>query len=200
MNRLLIDLPETLETKNLWLKMPRSGFGQSLHQAIMDGYEDCVMWLNWPDNPPSVEQVEIDCRQHHADFILRSSIRYLIVDKVDGSVVGRCAFPSHQANWSISQFGISYFVRKTARSRGFATEAAGALSQIAFDVLKARKVEIFCDAQNTASIKIPLKLGFELEYVQKGGWLTQCGTLAELRTYSIFSQENLKKTGVILHR
>lgn len=67
------------------------------------------------------------------------------------------------------------------------------LLQSFFGVLWARKIEIYCDAENIASTKIPLKLGFELEYTQKGGWPRQDGKLAELQTYSIFSQKDLIK-------
>jgi RimJ/RimL family protein N-acetyltransferase len=37
---------------------------------------------------------------------------------------------------------------------------------ILFMELKAKKLEIYCDAENIASTHIPLKLGFKLEYVQ----------------------------------
>lgn len=65
------------------------------------------------------------------------------------------------------------------------------MTSLAFNIFKARKVEIYCDAENTASLKVPLKLGFKLEYTQKGRWLRQDGNLAELQTYSIFFIEYL---------
>jgi RimJ/RimL family protein N-acetyltransferase len=62
---------------------------------------------------------------------------------------------------------------------------------LAFETLKARKIEIYCDSENIASTKVPLKLGFKLEYTQKGGWPRADGKLAELQTYSIFSRDEL---------
>src|SRR3954463_3027324 len=100
MNRILIDLPEVLETQRLKLEMPRAGWGERLYPALVDGYEDYVRWLNWPATPPTIAVVEEECRKHHAEFILREFIRYLITDKVTGEVVGRCALPSFQANWA----------------------------------------------------------------------------------------------------
>ncbi|MBA4117481.1 MAG: hypothetical protein C0514_01100 [Candidatus Puniceispirillum sp.] len=140
---------------------------------------------------PTAQMLEEECRRHHADFILRDFIRYLIIEKSTHEVVGRCALPSFQANWSIPQFGVSYFIRKTKRDRGFATEAVRALALLAFEVLQAKKVEIYCDAENTPSTKIPLKLGFKLEYSQKGGWPRNDGQLANLQTYALFSQDDL---------
>lgn len=139
MKRILINLPEIIETPRLILQMPKAGFGEQLHHAIKDGYEDYVQWLNWPAKMPSVEEVEEDCRKHHTDFILRDFIRHLIMDKSTNKIVGRCVFPSFQANWLIPQFGISYFIRKRERSKGYATESYHALALLAFKVLKAKK-------------------------------------------------------------
>ncbi len=191
MSKLLINLPEFIQTPRLKLQMPKAGFGQKLHQAISDGYEDYVKWLNWSPNIPNPETLEEECRRHHADFILREFIRYLIIEKETDKIVGRCAFPSFQANWMIPQFGISYFICKSKRSNGYATEAAHAMSLLAFKVFGAKKLEIYCDAENVASTKVPLKLGFKLEYIQKGGWPRYDAKLAELQTYSIFSENDL---------
>lgn len=191
MNPILIDLPETIESSTVMLQMPKAGYGEALHQAIMDGYEDYVQYLNWPVLPPAKEIVEEDCRKHHAEFVLRSFIRYLIIEKTTMMIVGRCAFPSFQTNWQIPQFGISYFIRKNSRKKGYATAAVGTMVRLAFERLQAKKVEIYCDTENIASTQIPLNLGFKLEYTQKGGWPRQDRKLAELQTYSIFSKDAL---------
>ncbi len=65
------------------------------------------------------------------------------------------------------------------------------MSILAFKVLKARKIEIYCDSENIASTKISLKLGFKLEYTAKDGWPRKDGKLAELQTYSIFFEKDL---------
>lgn len=191
MSPILIDLPERIETSRLILQMPQAGYGERLHQAITDGYEDYVAWLNWTPLIPTVQSVEEECRCHHAEFILRDFIRYIIVEKSSNQVMGRCAFPSFQTNWLIPQFGISYFIRRSQRMKGYATEAVHAMTLLAFQVLGAKKVEIYCDAENVASTKVPHKLNFELEYTQKGGWPRQDGKLAELKTYSLFTEKKL---------
>src|SRR5258708_4181692 len=98
---ILLDIPETIETERLWLKVPQEGWGAKIHEALLDGYEDFIRWLNWSPTPPTLDQVEMDCRKHHAQFILREEIRYLIIEKKSDQVVGRCAFPAIQALWAI---------------------------------------------------------------------------------------------------
>lgn len=191
MNKILIDLPEVIKTPRLRLQMPKAGFGEKMQAAIVDGYDDYIRWLAWPSQIPTVEAVEEDCRKHHAEFILRDWIRYLIIDKSSGEVIGRCGYPPFQSNWAIPQFSISYFIRKSYRDKGYATEAAHAMTTLAFKALNARKVEIHCDAENVASTMIPLRLNFKLEYMQKGGWPRSDGELAQLKTFSMFSADDL---------
>ncbi|WP_341792421.1 GNAT family N-acetyltransferase [Rickettsia endosymbiont of Gonocerus acuteangulatus] len=77
------------------------------------------------------------------------------------NIVDRCAFPPIQLGWSVPQFGIAYFIRKSQRSKGYATTATHIMALLAFRVLKVKKVEIHCDAENLSSMQIPLKLGFK---------------------------------------
>lgn len=63
------------------------------------------------------------------------------------------------------------------------------MMKIGFEKLNARKLEIFCDDENIASRKIPEKLGFKLEYTQRGGWPRYDGGLALLHTYSLFPKQ-----------
>jgi RimJ/RimL family protein N-acetyltransferase len=99
-------------------------------------------------------------------------------------------------NWRIPQFGIAYFIRRSKRTKGYATESVHAMTLLALRVLKARKVEIYCDAENAASCGVPEKLNFQLEYTQKGCWPRQDGELANLRTYALFSEDQLPKLKV----
>lgn len=176
--------------------MPQAGYGHKLYEALLDGYEEGVKWLNWPPTHPTPQEVEEDCRKHHSEFILRDAIRYIIVEKDTQRIVGRCGFPPSQTIWPIPQLGIAYFIRKSARNQGYATEATHVLTLLAFQELQAKKVEIYCDAENLASQKIPQRLGFTLECSKKGGWPRPDNQLAELLTYSLFSQVLLPKTPV----
>lgn len=191
MNKILLDLPETINTARLNLQVPKAAMGSKMHPAIVDGYEDYVKWLSWPTEIPTVEQVEQQCRENHAQFILKDFIRYAIFNKETNEIVGAAAFPVTQLDWRVPQFGIAYFIRKSARNKGYAIEAVHAMTLLAFRAMGARKVQIHCDAENTSSIKIPLALGYKFEYTQRGGFPRHDDELASLHTYSIFSESEL---------
>lgn len=196
MNKILLDIPEQIETNRLLLQMPKAGFGKKLHKAITDGYDDYIKYLNWPKEIPSEESIEIECRKHNAEFITRECIRYLIIEKETGQVIGRCSFPPLLTVWTIPQFSISYFIAKSKRGKGYATEASHALTLLAFKLLKAKKVEIYCEVENVASNIVPKKLNFQLEYTKRGFWPRPDGQLATLNVYSIFGEKDLPELSV----
>lgn len=185
MDPLLINLPELIETPRLFLQVPKAEFGRQVHEAILDGYDDYIKWLNWNPTPPSLEEVEKECRQNHAAFILRDLIRYLIIEKKSKEVVGRCAFSPDQTSWEIPIFGIGYFIRRTQRLKGYATEAVHTMTTLGFKNLGAKKIEIKCEEENTLSQRVPLKLNFSLEYIQKKAWARHDGKLGDIYTYSL---------------
>lgn len=90
-------------------------------------------------------------------------------------------------------------MRKTQRRKGYATEAAPAMALLAFRKLGAKKVEIYCDVENPASIQVALNLGVKFGYQQKGGWSRLNGELATLNTYSCFDENQLsERKGIFL--
>jgi RimJ/RimL family protein N-acetyltransferase len=190
-NRILLDIPITVITPRLILRVPHAGDSIAVHDAILDGYEDYIQWLNWPNQPPTVNEVEEQCRRHHAEFILRQDMRYLICDKTSGTILGRCAFPAQLTVWAIPQFGISYFVRRSSRHQGIATEASLSLTRLAFEFMNARKIEIHVDAENKASRAIPEALNFKLEAAKRGGWPRYDGTLGEFLSFAMFDLKEL---------
>ena len=59
-------------------------------------------------------------------------------------------------------YEIGWTIRKDQRGKGYATEAAKALTDYAFKVLNAEKVQAHCDSRNRASEKVMKKLGMTL--------------------------------------
>lgn len=187
MKPILVDLPFQFSTPRLIMRVPKAGDGKGVYEAISDGYSDYIKWLNWPKTIPTLEEVEIECRKHHASFILREDIRFLIINKQTQEIMGRCGLPALQINWQIPLFGLSYFIAKRFRGNGYALEAINGLSHLIFKVLKARKLEIKVDPDNIASKKVPEKLGFIVEAKQKGNWLRKDKVgLTDIWTYALF--------------
>lgn len=70
------------------------------------------------------------------------------------------------------------------QGHGFITEAVTALSRMAFDVLKAQRVEIRMDSRNTASWKVAERAGFTLEGVLRRDTVDVDGAVRDTRVYA----------------
>ena len=78
-----------------------------------------------------------------------------------GEVVGAFGLHGRQGP-GILEMG--YWIRSDRTGRGYATAAAGALTDVGFEHFPhVRRVEIRCDPANLASAAIPPKLGYRLD-------------------------------------
>ncbi|WP_255266623.1 GNAT family N-acetyltransferase [Bacillus cereus] len=66
-------------------------------------------------------------------------------------------------NWKISKCEIGYWINTQFSGNGYMTEAVSELTNLGFQLLKFRRIEIRCESNNIKSRTIPEKLGFELE-------------------------------------
>ncbi len=85
----------------------------------------------------------------------------MLFDRATGKLVGSSGL--HRINWDIPRFEVGYWVRKSFAGQGYITEATNAVTRFAFQQLKAKRVEIRCDALNERSAAVPKRLGFDLD-------------------------------------
>jgi len=86
----------------------------------------------------------------------------LAVDRAsDGAFLGWCGLTQWNADYRSASLG--YCLAEAAWGQGYATEAARALLQWAFDTLDLNRVQAEADTRNVASARVLEKLGFELE-------------------------------------
>ena len=161
MNPILVNMPISIETPRLILRPPQSGDGPELNAAITESFEELIQWMPWAAKLPTQEESEANVRQAYAKWILRENLRMSIFDKATGKMAGSSGF--HNLHWDIPSFEIGYWVRTEFAGKGYIKESTNALTRFAFDFLKAKRVEIRCDAKNGRSKSIMKSLGFELE-------------------------------------
>ena len=81
----------------------------------------------------------------------------------DGEFVGTIGLNRRAADDAVE---IGYWIASAKTRRGYATAAARALTPVAVELSRTRRVEIHCDEANTASAAIPRKLGYRLDRVE----------------------------------
>ncbi|MDN3920880.1 GNAT family N-acetyltransferase [Roseateles violae] len=175
MNPLLIEVPEAIETERLLLAAPRAGIGPALAAAIGESVAELRPWMPWAQQAPSIEDSEAVARRQLADFVLRKDLCFQIYDR---AAAGRRLLGGtglHRMDWEVRRFEIGYWIRSSAQGQGYVSEAVQAMAAMAFERLRARRVEIRCDDVNLRSRAVAERCGFELEGILRSDGLNPAG-------------------------
>lgn len=182
---LLIDVPEHVLTERLLLRPPRPGDGAMMCEAVLASLDELRPWMPWARQPTTPEASEAHARRMHARFALREDLTYLMLER-DGEGGGRLLGSTglHRIDWSVPRFEIGYWRRSDAGGRGLVTEAVQALAHLAFETLRAERVEIRMDARNSASVKVAERAGFSFEGLLRHETRAVDGSLRDTSVYA----------------
>jgi RimJ/RimL family protein N-acetyltransferase len=144
--------------------------------------------LRYWDAPPWKERAQAErfiavCRQIEQEG---SGARLAIVRAADGGFIGWCALAKWNPDYRSARLG--YCLGDAAWGQGFATEAAHALLQWAFDTLDLNRVQAETDTRNRASSRVLEKLGF----VREGALREDCivdGDVSSSWVYGLLRRE-----------
>lgn len=84
---------------------------------------------------------------------------------------------------------IGYWLSEPFQGRGIMTSAVRALCGFVFDELSLNRVQIKCAVGNMPSNRIPQRLGFVLEGIEREGECAGDGTFRDLNVYSMLADE-----------
>jgi RimJ/RimL family protein N-acetyltransferase len=182
----LIQVPEQILTERLVIAAPRIGLGQALNAAICESLDELRPWMPWAQTAPSIEESETVLRHQLAEFILRSDLVYQFYARTADGQPGRLLGGTglHRFDWTVRRFEIGYWIRTSAQGQGYVSEAVAALARMAFEELRARRVEIRMDEANLRSRAVAERCGFELEGVLRQDSLTPTGEVRNTCVYA----------------
>jgi len=158
---ILMDLPDTIETDRLVIKIPQVDDGKAVNAAILASLTELRRWVGWVHPVPTVADSEEFVRRSIGQWHLRTQFSFLVRVKGSSDVIGATGF--HNIDWKMGRFETGYWCRTDHSGKGFTTEATRAMTKYAFEYLNAKRLEIRCDEENIRSRKIPERLGYRLE-------------------------------------
>lgn len=158
---IMMDIPDTIESKRLILRSPRFNDGQQLNEAMLESMNELKPWMIFAQHKQSIEETEEYVRSSYVQFMERSNLPFLLFLKDTEQLIGATGL--HRIKWEIPRFEIGYWIRTSMQGQGYVTEAVQTLTQYAFDTLGAKRVEIRCDALNERSRKVAIRAGYQLE-------------------------------------
>jgi len=146
-----------LETQRLILRQYKDEDITPLHHIFSDPET-----MKFYPAPFSIQQTQ--------DWIKRNQDRYrndgyglwAVCLKETNELIGDCGLVKQKINDNI-EVEIGYHINKQYWSKGFATEAAKACKEYAFDKLGLNKLISIIDPKNVPSIRVAEKIGFTKE-------------------------------------
>lgn len=144
--------------------------------------------LRYWDSPPWKERARADrfiatCRQLEQDG---NGARLVIERAADGAFLGWCCLMNWNPDYRSATMG--YCLNEAAWGQGYATEAARALLQWAFDTLDLNRVQSETDTRNIASSRVLEKLGFLREGTQREDCIVD-GDVSDTWVYGLLRRE-----------
>jgi len=132
-----------------------------LKTAIDESIEHLRPWMPWARTEPEDLQAKIErLRRWRGMFDLGKDFVYGLFSLEEDVVLGSSGLHTRGGD-EVREIG--YWIHADHINQGLATEAAGALTRIAFEVDDVARVEIHCDPRNVRSAAVPCKLGFTHE-------------------------------------
>ena len=151
-----IDLPDA----GALLRRHRIDDLDTLHAAIEESRDHLRPWMFWADQ--SRQDTAAFLAEVVASWDAGTEHNYLIVDAHDDTVLGGCGLHDRLGAHARE---IGYWRRADVEGRGIVAAAVGALTEAAFTLPGIERVEIHCDAANTASAAVARRAGYRLERI-----------------------------------
>ncbi|WP_052311663.1 MULTISPECIES: GNAT family N-acetyltransferase [unclassified Actinoplanes] len=187
----MLTLEAPLVTKRLRLRPFRSQDADALYD--LRSCPEVLRYLYWP--PASVEGVRevVAARLAMTKLAADGDCLVLAVEvAATGSFIGEVDLSLVSTEHRHGEIGV--ILHPSAQGHGYATEAVGALLNLAFDVLKLHRVTAQTSAGNQAAAGAMLRLGMRQE-----GHLRQCvrfaGEWYDELIFAILAEEWANRTG-----
>lgn len=158
---ILIDVPYSFETERLAIRGPLPGDGPRIRAAVMESHEALKQWMPWAVTVDSEEEYEVRAREGRLRYLAHEDLWMMLLLKGTNTIVGGSGL--HRINWSVPRFEIGYWVRTPYAGQGYITEAVNGITRLAFETLRAQRVEIRCDSRNDRSGAVAERAGYALE-------------------------------------
>ena len=159
-------IPARIHTARLTLRQYTLGDVGAMDEVIPANRSHLETYLPWAREEPigTDKRTEL-VTDFIAKFAAREDFTMGIFDRATGAYLGGTGLHTRQGPGVLE---IGYWLAADAQGKGLMTEAAAALTRVAFSFAHAPRVEIRCEPGNERSRGVPRRLGFTLEDTRVG--------------------------------
>lgn len=149
-----------IETPRLILRCWEPADASLLKDAIDGSLPELRRFTPWViPEPDEVDVLEARLHRFRDQFANAQNFIYGIFAPSETRVLGQAGLYGRVGPDALE---IGYWIRSDVTGRGYASEAARALTHVAFVECGVQRVEIRCEPDNAASAAIPLRLNYKL--------------------------------------
>lgn len=150
-----------IQTPRLVLRCWSPADAPLLAEAVTASVEHLRPWMPWVHAEPEPLDEKVQrLRGFRAGFDTDRDFVYAIFNPAGDEVMGGTGLHPRIGEGGLE---IGYWISARRVGRGYATEAAAALTRVAFEVHGVERMEIRCDPANERSASVPRKLGYTLD-------------------------------------
>lgn len=176
-----------VHTNRLVLRCWEPADAPLLQAAINASLDHLRPWMPWAKDEPQDLDTKIDLLRHfRGNFDLARNFVYGIFNRDESQVVGGTGLHPRVGEGGLE---IGYWIHVEHINRGLATEAAAALTKVAFEINRVKRVEIHCDPNNVRSAAVPRKLGFVQEAILRHRDYTSDGQPRDTMIWTLLVEE-----------
>lgn len=155
---MMISTIEKIITPNLVLRPYELEDAEQLRAAITETFDLLLPWMPWAkEEPQTLEQKRSLISGWKNDWNSKKDFVFGIFN-FDGELVGSTGLHLRVGPNALET---GYWMRKKFQRKGYATEAAYAMTKSGFLFSDIDHMIIRCDPANKKSAKIPIRLGYE---------------------------------------
>lgn len=166
-----------LTTARLTLRAFQPADAATLYATVEASRAHIARWLPWTPSHGSVDDSRVVIAHLNAQWTAGAFATYGLFAREDGALLGGVGL--HLCEADVPSYEVGYWLAALTEGHGYITEAAGALVEYVFATLGARRIEIRCNALNTRSAAVALRLGFTQEGLLRNQMRAHDGSLRD---------------------
>jgi len=157
----------SIETPRLLIRPIKLGDEVAISEAIQRSLPELQRWMPWA-NDPSFETTQSFVKRADHGWRTGKSVDFpmVAIHKESGKIISATGF-NEKSELSRPCFEIGYWLDREYQGQGLATEMVTALTRCALDALKATRVQMCTQKENTKSVALIERCGYKLEATMK---------------------------------
>jgi len=188
-HRMLLEIPERIEARRIYLRSFQAGDGQWYHAVSQKNRVHLARFEadNVVMSIESEQSAEVVVRELAAEWGARNCFFMAAFDRETGEFVAQVYVGP--LNWDVPEFEIGFFADKDHQGQGYVTEAVRAALGFVFEHLKAHRVRMECDDANERSWRVAERCGMVREGHIRENKLNADGSLSGTLYYGLLKGE-----------